>query len=125
MTRLSCTLACLALVALAWSASARVEVDPSKEYIVTPEAGPWMICATAYVGPEASQLAHQMVLEIRSRFDLPAYVFSRGDEERRKQQRELEEFRKQFPDYQGRLPHTRIQEEYAVLIGGYKDMDAA
>jgi hypothetical protein len=80
---------------------------------------------TTYVGPEARQLAHQMVLEIRSRFGLPAYVVNYGDEERRKQQQELEQFRKQFPDYQGPMRHTRIQEQCMVLIGGYKDIDAA
>jgi hypothetical protein len=119
------TLAWLALLAAAGSVSARVEADLNKDYHVTPEAGPWMICVTTYVGPESAQLAHQMVLEIRSRFDLPAYVVNHGDEEKRKQQQELEQFRKQFPDYTGPIPHTRVQEECAVLIGGYKDIDTA
>ncbi|HLJ93270.1 MAG TPA: hypothetical protein VKU02_08780 [Gemmataceae bacterium] len=125
MRKLSYPLAWLALSGLASIASARVDADPNKEYAVTPAAGPWMIRVTTYVGPEARHLAHQMVLEIRSRFDLPAYVVNWGDEERRKQQQELEQFRKQFPDYQGPIRHTRIQEQCAVLIGGYKDLDAA
>jgi hypothetical protein len=125
MKRLSSTLAWMALLAVAGRVSARVEADPIKEYHVTPEAGPWMICVTTYVGSESPQLAHQMVLEIRSRFDLPAYVVNHGDEERRKQQQELEQFRKQFPDYRGPIRHTRVQEQCAVLIGGYKDMDTA
>jgi hypothetical protein len=125
MSKLSGTLAWLALFTVTGSASARVEADPHKEYPVTPEAGPWMICVTTYVGSESLQLAHQMVLEIRSRFDLPAFVVNHGDEERRKQQQELEQFHKQFPGYRGPIRHTRIQEECAVLIGGYKDMDTA
>jgi hypothetical protein len=125
MKKLSGMLAWLTLLAVAASASARVEADPNKDYHVTPEAGPWMICVTTYVGPESPQLAHQMVLEIRSRFDFPAYVVNHGDEERRKQQLELEQFHKQFPGYTGPIRHTRIQEECAVLIGGYKDMDTA
>jgi hypothetical protein len=125
MRKLSYTLAWLAMCSVAGSAYARVEADPNKEYVVTPEAGPWMIRATTYVGPEARQLAHQMVLEIRSRFDLPAYVVNYGDAEKRKQQQELEQFRKEFPDYQGPIRHTRIQEQCMVLIGGYKDIDAA
>jgi hypothetical protein len=84
-----------------------------------------MILATTYVGPEAHQLARQMILEIRSRFDLPAYLIDRGAEQRRQQQKEMDEFRKQFPDYTGPIRHTRIQEQCAVLIGGYKDMDTA
>ena len=125
MRTLSYTLACLAMGAVAGSADARVEADPNKDYAVTPEAGPWMILVTTYVGPEAPQLAHQMVLEIRNRFDLPAFVVNRGAEERRKQQQELEQFRMQFPGYTGPIRHTRIQEQCAVLVGGYKDMDAA
>jgi hypothetical protein len=125
MIRWSCALAGLALLASASTVLARVEADPNKEYAITPEAGPWMILATTYVGPQAHELARQMVLEIRSRFDLPAYLMDRGDEERRKQHQELEEFRKQFPDYTGPIRHTRIQEQCGVLIGGYKDMDTA
>src|SRR5437870_5342094 len=125
MRKLSYALAWLAMGSVAGIAYARVEADPNKEYAVTPEVGPLMIRVTTYVGPEARQLAHQMVLEIRSRFDLPAYVVNYGDEERRKQQQELEQFRKQFPDYQGPIRHTRIQEQCMVLIGGYKDIDTA
>jgi hypothetical protein len=125
MRTLSYTLAWLALWAVAGSASARVEADPNRDYAVTPEAGPWMICVTTYVGPQAPRLAQQMILEIRSRFDLPAFVVNRGDEERRKQQQELQELHKQFPYYTGPIRHTRIQEQCAVLIGGYKDIDTA
>lgn len=125
MRKLSYALAWLALGSVAGIAYARVEADPNQEYAVAPEAGPWMIRVTTYVGPEARQLAHEMVLEIRSRFDLPAFVINYGDEERRKQQQELKQFREQFPDYQGPVRHTRIQEQCMVLIGGYKDMDAA
>src|SRR5947207_2301619 len=125
MRKMSYALAWLAIGSVAGIAYARVEADPNKEYTVTPEAGAWMIRVTTYVGPESRQLAHQMVLELRSRFDLPAYVLTYGDEERRKQQQEMEQFRKQFPDYQGPMRHTRIQEQCMVLISGYKDMDAA
>jgi hypothetical protein len=125
MTKWFCALAWLVLLASGSTALARVEADPNKEYVVTPEAGAWMILATTYVGPQAHQLAREMVLEIRNRFDLPAFMIDRGAEERRKQQQELEEFRKQFPDYTGPIRHTRIQEQCAVLIGGYRDMDTA
>jgi hypothetical protein len=125
MRKLSYPLGWLAMLVGTGIAYARVEADPNKEYAVTPEAGAWMIRVITYVGPDARQLAHQLILEIRSRFDLPAFVVSSGDEERRKQQQELEQFRTQFPDYHGPIRHTRIQEQCMVLIGGYKDMDAA
>src|SRR5437870_1075005 len=82
-------LAFLTGLALARAGYAHVEADPNKDYTIVPEAGPWMIYATHFVGPEAPQLAHEMVLEIRSRFDLPAWVFNRGEEERRKQRDRL------------------------------------
>src|SRR5262249_4610390 len=41
------------------------------------------------------------------------------------QQQELEQLRQQFPEYRGPIRHTRIQEQCAVLIGGYKDIDSA
>jgi hypothetical protein len=121
-----------ALAGLAWLAGAgtgaaapRVEADPNKEYVITPEAGPWMIRAAVYVGEEARQKAHELILEIRSRYNLPAYVMNYGEEERRKRQMEMEELRKKFPDRHIPLRTTRIQDQCAVLVGGYKTMDEA
>ena len=44
-----------------------------------------MICAAHFNGPTAPQLANQMVLLIRSQYNMPAYVFNYADEERRQQ----------------------------------------
>jgi hypothetical protein len=116
-------LACLCLTRIAF---ARVEADPNKEYAITPEVGPWVVSATCYVGPDASTLAHELVLEIRSRFDLPAWVFNRGDEERRQSIENWRKMQEHLPPEQ-RLPYRgpRYQPQCAVLIGGYKDIDAA
>jgi hypothetical protein len=102
-----------------------VDTDPSKEYALTAEAGTWFICAASYTGPKAKELAHEMVMEIRTRYRLPAYVMNRGDEERRKQKEELRRLREQYPD--GKVPfhYTRIEDQCAVLVGGYKDIDSA
>jgi hypothetical protein len=119
------------LLALTWLAlgstafAGVVEADPNKDYAITPEAGPWMVCATSYVGPEAQQLAHELVLEIRSRFSLPAYVVNKGDDERRKQLEEYQRKQKEHPDVHIPFRHTRVEDQCAVLIGGYKDMDSA
>ncbi len=115
----------LAGLALGSVALAGIEADPTKDYTITPEAGPWMICATSYVGPEASQLAHELVLEIRSRFNLPAYVVNRGEEERKKQREEYQRLLDKHPGVTLPFRHTRVEDQCAVLIGGYKDMDAA
>jgi hypothetical protein len=128
MQRLFFVLAGWAGLFLATTGFAGVEADPTKDYSVTPEVGPWMVYATHYEGPEAVSLAHQMVLEIRSRFNLPAYVFNRADEERKKQREEILQLQQQHPDWpeallRRRMP--RIQEQCAVLIGGYRSMDDA
>jgi hypothetical protein len=102
-----------------------VETDPNKEFRLTAEAGTWFICAASYVGPKAKELSHEMVMQIRCLYHLPAYVMNRGEEERRKQKEELQHLHSQYPDAKGPFHFTRIEEQCAVLVGGYKDIDSA
>src|SRR5262249_45145453 len=114
---------------------AKQEADPNKEYHVTPEAGVWMICAASYMGETAPKMAHDLALELRRDHDLPAYVYNRGAEERRRMQEELDKKRRQQeemlrqqgvdPGQPMRIPHVRIEDQCAVLIGGFKDIEAA
>jgi hypothetical protein len=114
---------------------AKQEADPAKDYNVTPEAGPWMICAASYVGEQAPKMAHDLVLELRRDYDLPAFVFNRGDVERRKMQEDIDQKRREREEalrQQGLQPgiplpprHVRIEDQCAVLIGGFRDVDAA
>jgi hypothetical protein len=126
MKRFLFALAGLACLCLARIALARVEADPNKEYAITPEVGPWVVSASCFSGPDASTLAHELVLEIRSRFDLPAWVFSKGYEERRQSIENWHKMQEQLPPEQ-RLPYRgpKYQPQCAVLIGGYKDIDGA
>ena len=55
----------------------RVDADPQKEYRVTEENGPWMIVACSFSGEGAEEQAHELVLELRRDFRLPAYVHQR------------------------------------------------
>src|SRR5262249_20652563 len=92
----------------------------------TPEVGPWMVCVTTYAGPEGRQLARELALEIRRRDDLPAFIYDRGEEQRRQQAEDRERLRRMFPDADlRRFRTTRSPEECAVFIGGYKDMETA
>jgi hypothetical protein len=125
MHRLLFVLAGLAALFALSSARAGVEADPNKDYAICPEAGLWFVCASVFVGPEAPKLAHEMVLEIRSRFHLPAYVLNRGEEERKKQREELDRIHKLYPEAKVPLRHTRIEEQCAVLVGGYANVDEA
>ena len=123
MKRLLFVAAVLCMSLSSGSVHAGIDADPSKEYKVVPEAGPWMIRAAVFVGPEARSMAHEIVMEIRTRDKLPAWVYNHGDEERRKRQEYIEQMRQKYGD--ARIKLTRIQDECAVLIGGYKDADTA
>ncbi len=129
---------CLALAAVGsvHAGPPQVETDPNREYPVGPEAGPWMICAAHFNGPTAPQLAHQLVVLIRTRYHMPAYVFNYADEERKKQKALLDEQAPAFinpPAAPGEtvvpIPRRnltiRVEEQCAVLIGGYPDETAA
>src|SRR5438876_5290453 len=120
MKRFLCALAgALALVAIAdrGIAGPRIEADPNKLYPITPEVGPWVISAANYMGPNARQLAQQVVYQLRRRDNLPAYFFDYSEEER-----------KQLADYLKDRPRpgkVRIQDQCGVLIGGFPDPDSA
>jgi hypothetical protein len=100
-----------------------VVADPNREYPVTPDAGAWMILAASYTGPDAPELSRQCVLQLRARDNLSAFVFNYADEERRKQQEELDRMQQAQPG--SRRRHIRIDEQCGVLVGGYPDMDTA
>lgn len=96
--------------------------DMNAAYAVTPQAGPWMICAASYLGPDAPELANKLCEFLRSR-RYPAYVYNRGNEERKKFQDELDKM------YPGAVRRRRLaqpqEEQLAVLIGGFKDAEGA
>jgi hypothetical protein len=106
------------------------------DYAVTPAAGPWMICVGSFTGEDAAPMAHKMADEVRSRYHLPAYIFNRGAELRQQQLEEQKKLREQQAeqlkrlgvpplDQKFRMRHVRIEEQFAVLVGGYPDVDKA
>lgn len=122
MKRILC--GCLGMLLVASVAlAARIEAEPGKEYPINKEAGAWLICAASYRGQQAKSLALELCFEIRQRYNLPAYVFNRGGDERKIQEQKVNELWKLSPDARVRI--TRIEEQWAVLVGGYKDNDAA
>lgn len=52
----------------------RVEADPNKQYLLTDDHGPWLIMCRAFAGETADQDANALVLELRQRYKLKAYV---------------------------------------------------
>lgn len=97
--------------------------NPVIQHPVTPEAGAYFICVQSFKGPKATEQANELAAAVRRDHKLPAYVFAKGRDERLKQQRHIEELRKKYGT--SRFPIERIEEHYAVLVGGYKDMDGA
>ena len=119
------------------SATARAanQPDPNLDILVTEKQGPWMISVNWYSGPEAAVMARQMVMELRNHCRLPAYVFNRGAEERRKEDARVKAIvdqQRQFLAEKGlplntplRVKRMQIEEQCAVLVGDYPDDEAA
>jgi hypothetical protein len=103
--------------------AARVEADPNKEYHITAEAGGYFICAASFRGPEAPALARELTLVIRRDYQLPAHVYDRGGKEREEQRQKVMALLKTCPE--GHFRGVRIEEQFAVLVGGYKDRESA
>jgi hypothetical protein len=96
------------------------QADP---YAITPEAGPWVICVTSYMGEEAPGLARQLVEQLRKDHRLPAYVYDRGDAERKEWEECLKKTTR--PGRENVTRRLQYTQNCAVLIGGFKDMEAA
>jgi hypothetical protein len=104
--------------------AARVEADPNKEYPITPEAGPFAICVKAYSGDEAHELANRLVLHLRQNGWM-AFTFDYTPEEERKAREWLEERYKNIPPEARPHRGIRVQQQWGVFIGGYRDFDSA
>jgi hypothetical protein len=94
-------------------------------YPLTPEAGTWMICAASYLGGDGPELSVQVAQQLREKHKLAAFIYNRGDEERRKQEEDYQALQKQYPGVKLPKKIYRVQDQYAVLVGGFKDFDAA
>lgn len=110
----------------------------NRDIEVTPQVGPWLIQLTYYQGPEAPQMAREMVAYLRGEpYKLPAYVFNHGTEEKQKEyervqreharQKEIIAKQKEALKNQDiiygsmRVPYVRVEEQVAVVVGGYRD----
>jgi len=124
--RLALFAVALGLIATVARSSPRVEADPNKEYPCTPDAGAWMICVHEFRGPDAPELARQLAQVIRQRDNLPAYTYNFGEAHRKEMEEEWSKIsNKVNPDGTPRKLQMKFEEERVVLIGGFKDLDAA
>ncbi len=106
------------------------------QFPVAKDSGTWMILVQSYGGKEAGQLAEELATSLRQDYKLNAFVFDRSGEERRKERERIAGIRKQREEQakaQGLPKDTKwepirtfkIEDSYAVLVGGWKDMDSA
>jgi hypothetical protein len=139
------------------TAAAQAPASRKHAYDISPEAGAWCICVQSYfenfeapagrdfypqeleqllARSPARKLCIDFVSCLRRDYKLPAYMFNRGDEERKKEEQRVELERKQQEElyrkmgaelpprkYRKRLAH--IQDQYMVLLGGYPDQETA
>jgi hypothetical protein len=105
-------------------AAPKVDADPSVEYVVTPQAGVWMVLAGSYKGPDAHNLAHQLVYQLRSRDNYPAFIFDFSEGKRREQDANMAAMQRNMPGVPVRTPRP-VEDEFGVLAGGYKTMEDA
>jgi hypothetical protein len=107
----------------------------NNDILVRPEMGQWLVLITSYRGKDGPMRARKMVYELRRVYQLHAYVFNFGAEEKR---RELERVAKiiehqkaklkeaNLPtDQPIRVSHINIDEYVGVLVAGYPTMEAA
>jgi hypothetical protein len=100
----------------------KIDADPSNPYQITQSNGPWMIMAMTFRGDKATEEAHQLVYEFRSKYKLPAYSYEKTfDFSQPVQGRGV--------DAQGRPLVGKYQasviKEVAVLVGDYDTVDDA
>jgi hypothetical protein len=106
------------------------------QYPVAKESGEWMILVQSYSGKESAQLAEDLAKSLRQDYKQNAFIFDRSEEERRKERERIAALRKQREEdakTQGLPKDTKwepirthkIEDSYAVLIGGWKDMESA
>ena len=99
--------------------------EPIEPFLLTQEAGPFMVMAHTFKGPYAEKYAQALTMELRSKFGLPAYVFRPKDFPMRSMIRGVPPTAAPgvnrpntgFPEME------RIKDEAAVLVGNEKSLD--
>lgn len=122
---LSAILLCLAtdpLAAAPWSRLfKRVDTDPNKDYKLTAEQGPWMIMAASFSGEGAVAQAHELVMELRTRFRAEAYAYDKVFDFRAGAEGEKLDRFGQMQKKQYKRGGT--YKEIAVLVGNFAEID--
>jgi hypothetical protein len=105
-----------------------VEADPDKPYVLKEENGPWMIMACSFSGEGAEKQAHDLVLELRKRYQIETYSHKVGfklDDPNAGYAAENVPVRwqyRRFKDHPDLYKDGAIK-EYAVVVGNFPAVD--
>ncbi len=100
----------------------------TKEYRLGPKDGPYMIYIASFRGdneqaPSRTE-AQKLTQELRSRYKLESYMFSRSEREKAIRDKQLKEMHDRLGEDQY-VKKIRVVEEWAVLIGHWPDRESA
>lgn len=99
-----------------------VDSDPKESYWLTEDQGPWLIFATSFAGAGAENDAHALILELRERYKLEAYMHKRHfDFNEPVSGRGVNKYGK---PKRMRYRNQTSFDEIAVLVGNYSSYDA-
>ncbi|MCA9187694.1 MAG: hypothetical protein R3E01_15135 [Pirellulaceae bacterium] len=99
----------------------RVEAESNKAYWLTENQGPWMIFAASFAGPGSEREAAELVLELRKRFRLAAYMHKQHYDYT--QNVEGKGFTPTGERKLMRYESDGAYDEIAVLVGDYPSVD--
>jgi hypothetical protein len=98
----------------------QVEADSAKTYALSDNNGPWMIMACSFSGEGAEKQAQDLVLELRKRYKLPAYIHKMQIDLKKAEGRGVDRF---GAPVKMRYRKGSEIEEVAVLVGDYAAVD--
>lgn len=99
----------------------KIEADPNKDYMLTQDHGPWLVMCRSFAGETAPQEAHDLVLELREKFKLKAYVHKQNYDFTKP---EVGLGYNKFGGPKMMVPRNGAKfEEIAVLVGNFETVD--
>jgi len=98
--------------------------EPIEPYLLTKDAGPFMVLAKTFRGPDAERSALALVLELRNEHQLPAYIFRTKDFPRNSNIRNIPPTAPAGVDRARLADPERVRsfDEAAVLVGNEKTL---
>ncbi len=102
----------------------KVAADPTADYVVQREHGPWMIMAATFAGDGAEEQARELVMELRTEFKLESYLHRIAFDHTKEtlQGRWIDRYgRPQRMKYLN--DHNIRSDQYAVLVGNHPSLD--